>query len=249
MNTINSVNATDDVAYQRVVRDVDLLRAKNCELQLRLELVQAKLDAVAGLAFEMENADAVMGQAYWLKQLRAALGCDTTRVGGDAVTDQFVAECGEEYFYVKGMSWDQKSMRAAIEYALTGKADGGDAFRKLYEPDEYEDAFKGRDLKEAMDLAEGIWRIHYTEDAPNFQPATTISGCLSQISNMVTGLDRNHRIPARVGSKATQPVESVAQGGEGFRGLDLTGRPIYGRQAVFVTTTTDSTAPARRGDV
>ena len=42
----------------------------------------------------------------------------------DAVTDEIVAECGEAYFFVKGMSWDQKSMRAAIEYALTGKADG-----------------------------------------------------------------------------------------------------------------------------
>jgi len=37
----------------------------------------------------------------------------------DAVTDQFVAECGEAYFFVKGMSWDQKSMRAAIETALS----------------------------------------------------------------------------------------------------------------------------------
>ena len=44
----------------------------------------------------------------------------------DAITDQFVAECGEEYFCVKRMSWDQKSMRAAIEYALTGKADARD---------------------------------------------------------------------------------------------------------------------------
>lgn len=79
----------------------------------------------------------------------------------DAVTDQLVAECGEAYFFVKGMSWDQKSMRAAIEAAFS-----------------------------------------------------------------------------------TRPAESVAQGGEGFRGLDLTGRPIYGRQAAFVTTTTDSTTPA-----
>lgn len=39
----------------------------------------------------------------------------------EGVTDQLAAECGEEYFFVRGMSWDKESMRAAITYALAAQ--------------------------------------------------------------------------------------------------------------------------------
>lgn len=87
-------------------------------------------------------------------------------------------------------------LRALTAPTLPGAGGGEEVLRKAYEPDEYEDAFKGRDLKAVMDLAEGIWRVHFADQAPDWQPERTIAGCVSQISNMVCGLDRNHRIPA-----------------------------------------------------
>lgn len=40
------------------------------------DVLQARLNAVSELAKEMENTDSVMGQAYWLKQLRARMGLE-----------------------------------------------------------------------------------------------------------------------------------------------------------------------------
>jgi hypothetical protein len=43
---------------------------------------------------------------------------------------------------------------------------------------------------QAKELAVCLWRKHYQEDAPNWEPLDTLSGVLSQIDNMSTGLQR-----------------------------------------------------------
>lgn len=81
--------------------------------------------AIAQAFHELHTTDCLHGDALMLYELAVKIESAQPPAGArDAVTDQFVAECGEAYFFVKGMSWDKESMRAAIEFALTGKADG-----------------------------------------------------------------------------------------------------------------------------
>lgn len=42
----------------------------------------------------------------------------------------------------------------------------------------------------ATRLAESMWRKHYQQDAPNWQPFDDLMGVLTQIDNMTTGLTR-----------------------------------------------------------
>lgn len=46
------------------------------------------------------------------------------------------------------------------------------------------------DYKYARRLAIDMWQNHYTEDSPDWLPCGDLSGVLSQIDNMLTGLTR-----------------------------------------------------------
>jgi hypothetical protein len=46
------------------------------------------------------------------------------------------------------------------------------------------------DLEEARSIALYLWNKHYMDDSPNFELCDSMSGVLSQIDNMVTGLTR-----------------------------------------------------------
>ena len=42
----------------------------------------------------------------------------------------------------------------------------------------------------AKEMAVRMWEKHFKEDAPEWVPADDLMGVLTQISNMLTGLDR-----------------------------------------------------------
>ena len=44
-------------------------------------------------------------------------------------------------------------------------------------------------MNEALCLANYLWEKHFKKDAPNWEPLSDLSGILSQIDNMVAGLE------------------------------------------------------------
>lgn len=46
------------------------------------------------------------------------------------------------------------------------------------------------DLAYAKRLAVHLWEQHYKEDAPHWEPLDDMTGVLTQIDNMITGLTR-----------------------------------------------------------
>lgn len=47
-----------------------------------------------------------------------------------------------------------------------------------------------RDYEQLKDLTVTIWKIFYREEAPDFEPLDSVLGLITQIDNMVTGLER-----------------------------------------------------------
>jgi hypothetical protein len=52
-------------------------------------------------------------------------------------------------------------------------------------------------LREAISLAEAMWRRAYRHKAPDWQPLDSLRGVLSQIDNMVAGLLSEHELAAQ----------------------------------------------------
>lgn len=91
---------------------------------------------------------------------------------------------------------------AQDDYAATGKhiPSVGIYARQIVDliPDNTRPAPDMPEYEEAKDLAVSIWKRHYFDDSREWEPLDTIGGVLSQISNMVSGLQRTPDIDKEI---------------------------------------------------
>lgn len=94
--------------------------------------------------------------------------------------------------------------------------------------------------REAKRLAEIVWRDHYKEKAPNWQPLDTTAGIISQIDNMIAGLVEQLKASRKEGFRAG--IEAAAEKAQIFMlGLSKE-RSDKMQKAILALTPTDKPA-------